>query len=381
MPKPPPTSAPPPLVRRPARSFWSANPDVRSVQIGVIVTIAVHVLLLGMAPKIGRWMDERDGASDRSAADDWASREFQIELTPAPELAPAEPLPPPAFVEANPNVPDNIPDKTNNVAAQNQQVAQELPTPNGKNDAPAVDGEPDANSSAIVSGQRTEPQIIVRRTPPAEEPEQPAQPETAEQEAARRAQIPLPGSEKFEGENPDGIGSNIGKPAPNATAVDEHVPGASEGPVRGVYFSSTIDPKKPQPRRTLAPDVVKARPSPLAHREFGTENIGAVAYNAKWSAYGEYLQKFIESVDIQWKRIVEQSSVYPVRGTKVVVKFRMDSKGAIAEILGVETTGGRAVEDACVSAIVAREPYGAWSDDMIAVLGESQEITFTFHYN
>ena len=76
-----------------------------------------------------------------------------------------------------------------------------------------------------------------------------------------------------------------------------------------------------------------------------------------------------------------QSNVYPVRGTKVVVVFRMNSDGDISEIVKVTSGGGRAAQDACVSAIVARAPYGAWPEDMITVLGKSQEITFTFHYN
>ena len=371
--KPSSTPARPPELRHPARSVWSKNPDVRSVQIGVVVTILVHVLLLVLAPKIERFLDSRDGA----ATDDWSSREFQIELAPDPAEQ-AAPVKQPQFVEANPNAPDNAPDKTENIAAQNQQVAQETPTPNGKSDAPASKGDPATSSTAIVSGQQVEPQPARRPPPPTNEPE------TPEQQAARRAQIPLPGAEKFEGENPDGFGANIGKPAPNAMPVPERIEGSADsqnetGPRVGLYYK--VDAKRPQTRPTLAPDVVKARPSPLANREFGTENIGAVAYNAKWSAYGEYLQKFIESVDIQWQRIIEQSNVYPVRGTKVAVTFRMNAKGSISEIVKVVSSGGRAAQDACVSAIVARDPYGEWPEDMIGVLGQSQEITFTFLYN
>jgi hypothetical protein len=345
---------------------------VRSVQVGVVATIVVHVLLLVFAPKIEQLIDARDAA----APDEWASREFQIEL--APEETQPPPVQLPKFVEANPNAPDNAPDKTDNVAAQNQQVAQETPTVGGKSDAPASKGDPATSSSAIVSGQQIEPQPSVRRPPPSTEPE------TPEQQAVRRAQTPLPGAEKFEGDNPEGFGGNVGKPAPNATAVPERVEGAPDaktdtGGRVGLYYK--VDAKRPQTRPTLAPNVVKARPTPLANREFGTENIGAVAYNAKWSSYGEYLQKFIESVDIQWQRIIEQSSIYPVAGTKVVVVFRMNSKGNIPEIVRVESNGGRAAQDACVSAIVAREPYGAWPEDMVGVLGESQELTFTFHYN
>jgi hypothetical protein len=370
--KPTSTPAKPPAARRSARSWLSSNPDVRAVQVGVVVTILVHVLLLVLAPKFGRYLDARDASS---SPDEWASRDFQI------ELAPSEPATPPAvklpeFVEANPNAPANMPDDTNLVAAQNQQVAQETPTPAGKSDRPASKGDPATDSTAIVSGMQADP------TPPAPRP-QPAtnEPETPPQEAARKEQIPLPGSEKFEGESPDGIGSNVGKLVPNATAVPEHVEGAPDGPAKGLYYSSTVNASKPKPRPTLAPDVVRARPSPLAYREFGTENIGAVAYNAKWSAYGEYMQKFVESVDIQWQRIIQQSNIYPVAGTKVVVKFRMDSKGDIPEVISVESSGGRVAKDACVSAIVARAPYGAWPEDMIGVLGQSQEITFTFQYN
>jgi hypothetical protein len=360
---------------RSARSWWSSNPDVRAVQIGVVATIAVHVLLLILAPRIERFIDADSPVS--SSSDDWASREFQIELAPQ-EPVPAEPLRPPQFVEANPNAPDNVPDKTDNVAAQNQQVAQEIPTPGGKTDAPASKGDPKTDSTAIVSGMQVEPQ------PPAARPSPPAEQETPEQKAARKEQVPLSGTEKFEGDSADGVGSNVGKPAPNATAVPERVEGLPDakndtGERVGLYYK--VDAKKPQTRPTLAPNVVKARPSPLANREFGTENIGAVAYNAKWSAYGEYMQKFIESVDIQWQRILQQSNVYPVAGTTVVVVFRMNSKGNISEIVKVDSTGGRAVKDACVSAIVARAPYGVWPDDMVGVLGDSQEITFTFHYN
>jgi hypothetical protein len=39
-----------------------------------------------------------------------------------------------------------------------------------------------------------------------------------------------------------------------------------------------------------------------------------------------------------------------------------------------------AAERACMSAITDRAPYGEWTDDMKAVLGEQQEMTFTFYY-
>ncbi len=102
--------------------------------------------------------------------------------------------------------------------------------------------------------------------------------------------------------------------------------------------------------------------------------------DAKWSNYGVYLQRMIETVQIQWDRILLSSTLYPPSGTTVTVKFRMDSDGKITAIVDVKNTSNEQGKEACISAITARSPYGKWSDDMIAVLGDSQEMTFTFYY-
>jgi hypothetical protein len=58
----------------------------------------------------------------------------------------------------------------------------------------------------------------------------------------------------------------------------------------------------------------------------------------------------------------------------------MDSEGKIARIVNVDSTANETASRACISAITDRAPYGAWPDDMRAVLGEQQEMTFTFYY-
>jgi hypothetical protein len=58
----------------------------------------------------------------------------------------------------------------------------------------------------------------------------------------------------------------------------------------------------------------------------------------------------------------------------------MDDQGRIAEIVNVDSTANDTASRACVSAITDRAPYGVWTDDMKAVLGAKQEMTFTFHY-
>ena len=110
------------------------------------------------------------------------------------------------------------------------------------------------------------------------------------------------------------------------------------------------------------------------------KNIGAVAYNAKWSAYGEYLQRLIDAVQVQWERLILRSSFYPTSGSLVRVAFKLDSTGAVSEVVKVDGTGAELAQRLCVSAITERAPYGEWPEDMIAVLGKEQELTFTFFY-
>ena len=88
----------------------------------------------------------------------------------------------------------------------------------------------------------------------------------------------------------------------------------------------------------------------------------------------------IDTVQIQWERLILSMSAMPAGGSMVTVKFVMNDEGQIARIVNVDTTAGEMGSRACVSAITDRAPYGSWTDDMKAVLGAEQEMTFTFYY-
>jgi hypothetical protein len=342
--------------------------DSRSVIVGIAGMLLVHLLLFFLAP----YLLHSDASLIRPHS---SSKEFSIELA-ADTFEKAPPKPNPMnFVETNPNAPDNVPDKTNNFAAQNQQVAQEKPTESGKSDRPALEGQKEIHSTQIVTGQLIQP-IESTPAPPAVE-----QPEKKTETAPKLQQNPLAGFEKAEGETENSFGSNIAKAVEGAKTAPERVEGLKDVPlIQGATTSEPkIDPSRPRPR----PQVVKqqqVRPAIFQENKFGTANIGNIAYDAKWSNYGQYLQKMIETVQIQWERILIESRVSPVSGTSVKVVFQMNKEGRISQIVSVEGTAGNQAEKACTSAITARAPYGDWTDDMIAVLGESQELTFTFYY-
>lgn len=140
-----------------------------------------------------------------------------------------------------------------------------------------------------------------------------------------------------------------------------------------------IDPTKTRPRPSLVKQQ-QVRPTILAERLAGTTSIGSMAVDAKWSNYGAYLRRMTESVQIQWELLIVESKVSVESGSVVTVKFILDSQGKIARILKVDSTTSDTASRACMSAIADRSPYGEWTEDMKAVLGEQQEMTFSFYY-
>lgn len=366
---------PTPSSRPSRRRFLSADEDVRSLQAGLLLTLIFWPLIVWIFGLALRHLGHSGSSRSMPAPKPTFSIELEADKFPLAQKAP--PPPPDRFVETNPDAPENTPDKTRNFAARNQQVAQEKPAPENKSDTPQLEGKKDREATQIVSGDLKQPELEPQPAPP---PTPVVNPSTAQAEA-RREENPLPGTEKVEGDNKDGFGANIAKNAENATSVPERVEGVKNAPIvvgNPQPMQPKIDPQRPQPRRRIERNV---RPAVLAENKLGTSNIGPIAIDARWSQYGEYIQKLIETVQVQWERINDQSRVYPPPGTTVTVKFRLEgSEGAVAEIISSDTNGGTQAERACISAITARSPYGKWTDDMVAVLGEAQEMTFTFYY-
>jgi hypothetical protein len=348
----------------------SSDPDKRSVQVGLLATILIHVVILLLLPKAlrndfrGAFQPRRDPTP------------FNIELAPEAFQAPKPPNPL-KFVETNPDAPENKPDKTTNFGAQDQQLAQEKPAEK-PGDRPSTTGRDDVKSSQIVTGNHNKPVEMSEPTPPPED----AVP--AQAAAPKLEQNPLPGTEKKEGDDPDAFGTNRAKVAESPRAVPEKVEGVKNVPlIQGADATTPmIDPKKPQPRRSIADIRSHSRPAIFENNPAGTANIGVIAHNALRTTYGTYLQRIIDAVDQRWDDKLTESRIRPPVNTKVTVTFELNSEGRVSKIVKVEGTAGDFGEKACVYAINPRDDfsYGKWPADMVSILGETTEITFEFFY-
>jgi hypothetical protein len=360
-------------LRGAAVRAWE-DPESRSTLVGVAGVIIFYLLLWLVSPYLFR-TDPITASASRPHA---SPKQFSIELAPDTFVKPTpKPPSPTRFVETNPDAPENIPDKTQNFAAQNQQVAQEKPTVDGKSDMPALAGKKDFENTQIVSGQLVKPVELIE----AVSPQDVTPPSEKTVQAPKLEQNPLTGTEKKEGESKDGFASNVSKITENTRAIPTRIEGVKNVPLiqDAIAAQPAIDPQRPRPRPTVV-KTQQVRPAILAERLAGTANIGPTSVDARWSSYGAYLQRMIESVQIQWEKLLTESKVYPTSGSTVTVKFVMDSEGKISRIVNLDSTASDAASRACVSAITDRAPYGTWTDDMKAVLGEQQEMTFTFYY-
>jgi hypothetical protein len=368
----PSVAAPPPRSSAPATpvagQLGRGDPANRSILIGLVGTVLLHLLAYFTLPKTFR-VAVVPGAEDEV-------RDLEI-LLASDDPPPPEPF---RFVETNPDAPANEPDQTENFAAMDQQAAQEEPEPDDS-ELPRTEGR-EIPSTAIVTGERANPVEVQQglEIPPTPEPA--ATVAAAETGATAEAVAPLPGFEKIEGDDEEGIGTNIAEISPHVRPVDERVEGEEQDARQDpdLLIAATPVPQAGRPVPQPRPRVQNVRPAILAHQPGSASQAGRIAVNARFSEFGDYLQELIDVVDAQWNRILRQMSTYPPAGSVVTVVFRINSQGEV-KILDVEEgTAGRPGALACVNAITARMPYRPWTREMVAVLGTEQDITFGFYY-
>lgn len=266
------------------RRYWvpglSQVPDTRSVQIGLIWTLLVHLLLLLLAPQVFR----SEFAPGRFVQPGTSARNYDVEFTPESlgvKPLPASPESPSQFVETNPDANNNVPDRTDNFGAQNQQAAQLVPDKDSTLRMPKTEGKKDfQNDSQVVTGQLQKPELTQPSPPAQEQPatEQPSQ-------TPQKLQVPLPGFVKSQGDNPDAFGTETVQFPEPSTGADQHVAGDRNTlNLTGAGAKAAPDARpQPLPRPRLTP----VRPGILQDRPVGVSNAGRIGVDAHFSKFGQ----------------------------------------------------------------------------------------------
>lgn len=308
---------------------------------------------------------------------------YEIDLVEPQELR---------YVEANPDAPENVPDRTDQYSSRAQQAADDNPLSDASN-VPTVDGEED--SQKIVQGllqqvppvppgvysptaqpgegEGTEGGKLGAQTQPAPAPVQPLpapdfiqQKPVTEEGPGSRAELVADAPEVFEQPEPDAP-LNVYRPT-TQTQPEVQLGDGAGGAVEARPM--------PRTRPRLAPELITG---PLMKSRGSASRRGDLAIDATFSEFGEYQQQFYAAIQTGWYQEIE--FFQPIdTSARVHVRFRITSDGTVDNVEAVQSTAGKLATVICVTAITKRSPFRPWTEEMVQVFGNERWLNVVFHY-
>jgi len=391
--------------------------DYSTTVIAVFATIAFHAFLLLVLPS-------EFYPANRAAVE---SLELEI-LPPITEEIKAEDAPKMLnFVEANPLGNDDIsPDKNAADSFKNQRLADEITDDKSDSKLPFVAGEME-DSNKIVSGTLEEMSLAQQAMKvldvldrPLNHPAQISEfPDGMQQQSsqAQAASMYVPASGNAEHENTkensaeksttDAGEKSAGKDATSASPEldKEGDMQFAEGKEKSSEFLQAESSEKSEIKKEEQvaqeerPEAVlqeiqnlpkpKARPSlsmraipgPLVENKTHASYQGTVSIDSKFSEFGAYQLRMLEAISRQWNLLGNQYDLSPAINSFVTIEFSVNMRGELVKIAIPFTNSTKIGAALCEQAITSTAPFGAWTEDMVDSLGNSDQIVrINFHY-
>ena len=254
-----------------------------------------------------------------------------VEVQVAPVVVPENRLPPSMrLAEVNVQANRTIPDKSDYIAAKNQSAAQPIP-------------EKIKTTSSLPrsAGERADAIKVSQGKPRAIE-------ESDLSDASQSAGTPT-------------VGLNGNLPKKNLAESKK---------------STQSESIPERPRATIPSGTMGI----LLKNNVGVNRAGAIAVDAKFSNYGDYSQRMMEAIQSSWWALIDRARFESVSRGSVLVRFNLCRDGSVvnAEILHSDVPQVMAL--ACKDAVMAPAPFDHWREDMVALFGNEQTVTITFHY-
>ncbi|TVP78609.1 MAG: hypothetical protein EA353_07910 [Puniceicoccaceae bacterium] len=351
--------------------------------LALIGTVLIHLSVILVLP--AQLMPIPDPAKERARP-----TEYEISLVDPEQLR---------YVEANPAVPQNEPDRTDQYSYRSQQAADESPLSDPLNQ-PRVEGETD--SQKIIQGTLeqsppVEPGIYAPEAQPGEgerdaggESGDPSEPAPDSEPSAPSLAQPLPAPDFLQQEvvseagpgsqiEPVGEASEVTEaPDPNAP-IDLYRPPADQ-PVEASMADggrgASQRQAEPRPRPRLAPELVTG---PLMRSQGSASRRGTLAIDATFSEFGEYEQQFYAAVQTGWYQEIE--FFQPIdTASQVHVRFTLHADGRVSDVHTVHSTASEIATFISENAISKRSPFRPWTREMVQVFGQERTLNVRFHY-
>lgn len=347
--------------------------------IAFVVALLVHLFLLFLAP-------EQFYLAPLTIAEPKAM-ELELEIASA-ETPEEETL---RFVEANPDAPENTPDRTDQYSYRSTQAADQS-VAKSILEAPKVDG--DEPSQKIIDGKLEQPLVpplVVAAAAPASAMNAAANEESSTEMVAaplvprlpvaefiRQSELPLDdkGSSPDREDRENRSLENLPEEAPIALYQD------AVGVVNTVAPSvaDAMSPQEvkpvPQARPRLAPELLTG---PIMQSQGSASRRGALSIDATFNEFGEYEQQFYAALQLGWYQEIEFYQPIDTAST-VAIRFTMQADGSIHDITVLHSNASELATILCESALAKRSPFRSWTQEMIAVFGLERTLTVRFNY-
>ncbi len=361
--------------------------DHESVLSSFILTIIIHFLVYFTIPKAITTVS----VQKREKVNEVEYVYQDIEKESKPEQK--------RFVEANPDVPINLPDNTLNIAARDQQAAQEKTAKIINNETPYLDGEEELSPKILVGEYIPQSQSAI------EVPKQPISVQGAIKTGASFIDEgvvfalpepqPIPYFIDREADAEEGMASILDPDEAedpiehtidrlplainlNSNNVEGEIVRNHNNQIQSTDTQPQMEPQLPKPRPRLSSDVL---PGPTMKSMSGVSGLGMIAIESKFSEFGDYLQRMYEAIGYQWLLLANQTRRASAQiSSRVILKFIIFNRGDIENLEVVHSTAGQAATIICKDAVQSRSPFGVWTDEMVRTLGQEQIIRVTFIY-
>ncbi|MFP4203716.1 MAG: hypothetical protein ACLFS4_05240 [Opitutales bacterium] len=332
---------------------------------------------------------------------------LEVVLEPPEKVEPEEMR----YVEANPEVPENEPDPTEQYSFRDQQAADREAADDGE-DRPRVEGETD--SQKIVQGSVEDPEPLppgvyrpeeraaeeteAREAEEEEAGERPGQPaesegtEQASESEAPEVALRQPAADWIQQEpvEEEGPGSRPEEPGPLEKISPDPDPDApipvyqqeekpdAESDSAPSGEGSSGEEARPQPRERprLSPELVQG---PRMRSQSSARQRGQLAIDATFSEFGEYQRQFFAAVQAGWYK--EIGFFQPMdTDARVHLRFTMKADGSVHDLEVVRSNASEVGTVICETAISKRSPFRPWTREMVKVFGRQRTMNVVFYY-
>ena len=272
------------------------------------------------------------------------------------------------FVEANSEVPENLPDDTPNFSFRDQQAAQpELSDSTSPADTPKVSGEIETSKIAEAEKQTQE-----------SPPDLSQSDEEIRQSNEAHPQKALPSKSELEGLEQEGIALQSKEEQGKEQKTIILAEASSPKPFEQKETAASQPRQKPRPK--LSPELIRG---PIMKSSTIAPRVGTLAIECRLHPYGVYLQEMLKSIEEQWHQLATGSIRFLQKdrlpGT-LTFRFKLLSSGNIENLSRLDSEGQSLPAELCRQAIASRVPFGEWSQSMIKDFGKSDEVTISFRY-